>query len=67
MSSTVQGYLISAGLVVVAVIGLVVVWKVTKSLLRLAFWFAALVAVLIAGWWLLGKFGILAPPPFLPS
>ncbi|HAB14902.1 MAG TPA: hypothetical protein DCE44_00480 [Verrucomicrobiales bacterium] len=61
-----QGYLIAAGLVVVAMIGLVVIWKVTKSLVRLLFWFVALLAVAIAAWWLLGKFGILAPPPFIP-
>lgn len=61
-----QGYLIAAGLVVVAMIGLVVIWKVTKSLVRLLFWVAALLAVAAAAWWLLWKFGILAPPPFIP-
>ena len=41
MSVDAQSFGIAAGLVVVALFGLVVVWKVTKSLFTLAFWMAA--------------------------
>lgn len=56
-----QAFLIAAGLVVIALLGLVVVWKVTKSLIKLIFWLAALLILAAGGWWLLGKFGILPP------
>ncbi len=60
-----QSYLVALGLVVVGIFGVVVVWKITKSLFKLAFWLAALCAVAILGWWLLAKEGLLPPPPFL--
>ena len=59
--SQVQSYLVAAGLVAVGLLGIVVVWKLTKSLLKLLFWFFALTAVAAAAWWLLTKEG-LAPP-----
>lgn len=58
-----QSYLVAAGLVVVGCFGLVVVWKLTKSLFKLVFWFAALLAVATAAWWLLARAGLLPPLP----
>ena len=63
MSVDAQSFGIAAGLVVVALFGLVVVWKVTKSLLTLAFWMAAALVIAVAAWWLLAKQGILPPLP----
>ncbi len=63
MNHEAKAYLLAAGLVVVALCGLVVVWKVTKSLLSLLFWFASLVVLAFGAWWLLAQFGILPPPP----
>lgn len=54
---------IAAGLVVVALIGLVIVWEVTKSLVKLILWILAAVLVLAAAWWLLAAKGILPPLP----
>ncbi len=64
MSADVQNYAIAAGLVVVALCGLVVVWKVTKSLLTLVFWIVAALLIGGAAWWLLAMQGILPPLPF---
>lgn len=63
MSVDAQSFGIAAGLVVVALVGLVVVWKVTKSLFTLAFWMAAALVIAVAAWWLLAKQGILPPLP----
>jgi hypothetical protein len=63
MTQQVQSFAIAAGLVVVGLLGLVILWKVTKSLFTLAFWFAAAAAIAVAGWWLLAKEGILPPLP----
>ena len=63
-----QSYLVTAGLVVVGCFGLLVAWKLTKSLFKLAFWFAALLVIAAAAWWLLAKEGILPPlPPTAPQ
>ena len=59
----VHSFLIAAGLVVVGLLGVVVVWKITKSLFKLAFWFVALGAVAALAWWLLAREGILPPLP----
>ncbi|HTH47174.1 MAG TPA: hypothetical protein VMB21_06660 [Candidatus Limnocylindria bacterium] len=59
-----QSYLVAVGLVLVGLFGLVVVWKITKSLIKLAFWLVALGAVACLAWWLLAKEGVLPPPPF---
>ena len=61
MSTDLQSYGIAAGLVVVTLFGLVVVWKVTKSLFKLVFWIVAALLILVAGWWLLVQQGILPP------
>ncbi len=50
-------------MVVVALFGLVVIWKVTKSMVTLMFWLVAGVFIAAAAWWLLAKQGIL---PALP-
>ncbi len=60
-----QSFLVAVGLVIVGLLGLVVVWKITKSLFKLAFWLAALSAVAALAWWLLAKEGVLPAPPFL--
>lgn len=65
MSHETKAYLISAGLVVVALCGLAVVWKLTKSLLKVIFWLSVLVILAVGAWWLLAQYGIL-PPPHLP-
>lgn len=65
MGAEVQSFAVAAGLVVVALLGLVVVWKVTKSLVSLLFWIAAAVAIALAAWWLLARQGIVAPIPGL--
>ena len=61
----VQSYLVAAGLVVAGIFGVVAVWKLTKSLLKLVFWFLALVAVATVVWWLLEREGLAPrlPPP----
>lgn len=58
-----QSILIAAGLVVIGLLGIVVVWKITKSLFKLAFWFLALGVVTAAAWWLLAREGIVPPLP----
>jgi glucan phosphoethanolaminetransferase (alkaline phosphatase superfamily) len=65
MSYETRAFLISAGLVVVALCGLVVFWKLTKSLVKVIIWLAALVILAIGAWWLLAQYGIL-PAPHLP-
>lgn len=59
MIADLQSFGIAAGLVVVALFGLVVVWKVTKSMVTLLFWLVAAVLIAAAAWWLLAKQGIL--------
>jgi hypothetical protein len=56
---TVQNYGVAAGLVVVGLIGLYIAWKLTKSAVKLIFWFALLVLLLAAAGWLLEKGGFL--------
>jgi hypothetical protein len=56
---TVQNYGVAAGLVVIGLIGLYIVWKLTKSAIKLIFWFALLVGILAAAVWLLEKGGFL--------
>ena len=65
MQPTSEGhsFLIAAGLVVIGLLGIVVVWKITQSLFKLAFWFLALGVVAAAVWWLLAREGILPPLP----
>ncbi len=61
----VRSFLVAAGLVVAAVVGLVVFWKITKSLLKLLFWAAVLVVIVAGIAWLLAQEGIIpswAPP-----
>lgn len=61
----VRSFLVAAGLVVAAVVGVVVFWKVTQSLLKLFFWAAVLAVVAAAVAWLLAHEGIIpswAPP-----
>jgi len=65
MGADPQSIAVAVGLVVVALLGLVVVWKVTKSLVTLAFWIAAAAAIALAAWWLLSRQGILPPVPGL--
>lgn len=63
MNHEAKAYLLAAGLVVVSLCGLVVVWKLTKSLVSVLFWLATLVLLAAGAWWLLAQFGILPPPP----
>ncbi len=58
-----ESILIAVGLAVVALCSLVVVWKVTKSLVRLLFWLAALIVLAAGAWWLLERYGIVPPLP----
>ncbi len=67
MDPEVRTYLIAAGLVVVALLGLVVVWKVAASFVRLFFWMALLGLLLAAGWWLLFKQGLVPGPASVPT
>ncbi len=67
MDPEVRTYLIAAGLVVVALLGLVVVWKVAASFVRLFFWMALLGLLLAAGWWLLFKQGLVPGPASAPT
>ncbi len=62
MDPEIRTYLIAAGLVVVAVLGLVVVWKVAASFVRLFFWMVLLGLLFAAGWWLLSKQGLMPVP-----
>ncbi|MCW5556896.1 MAG: hypothetical protein KIT22_03510 [Verrucomicrobiae bacterium] len=65
MGADAQSFAIAAGLVVAALLGLVVAWKLTKSLVSLLFWIAAAVVIALAAWWLLARLGILPPFPGL--
>lgn len=65
MGADLQSIAVAVGLVVVALLGLVVVWKVTKSLVSLLFWIAAAAVIALAAWWLLARQGILPPIPGL--
>lgn len=56
-----QHYGISAGLVVVGLIAIYVIWKVTKSAFKLFFWLALMAGLLAAATWLLNKAGIIHP------
>ncbi len=56
---TLQNYGLAAGLVVIGLVVLYVVWKVTKSAIKLLFWMALMVALLAAAEWLLEKGGFL--------
>ena len=62
MEPQVQTFAVAASLVVLGLLGLVVVWKITKSLLKLAFWLAALVALGAGAVWLLAESGVLPKP-----
>lgn len=62
MDPEARTYLIAAGLVVVALLGLVVVWKIAASFFRLFFWIIALGLLLAAGWWLLYRQGLVPAP-----
>ena len=60
-----RSVLVAAGLVVAAVVGLVVFWKITQSLLKLCFWAAVLAVIVAAIAWLLAHEGII--PSWAPS
>ena len=62
MEPQVQNFAVAAGLVVLGLLGLVVIWKITKSLLKLAFWLVALLALGAGTLWLLGEAGIIPRP-----
>lgn len=65
MGTDLQSIAVAVGLVVVGLLGLVVVWKVTKSLVSLLFWIAAAAVIALSAWWLLSRQGILPPIPGL--
>lgn len=62
MEPQVQNFAVAAGLVVLGLLGLVVIWKITKSLLKLAFWLGALLALGAGALWLLGEAGVISRP-----
>lgn len=62
MDPEARTYLIAAGLIVVALLGLVVVWKIAASFFRLFFWIVVLGLLLAAGWWLLYRQGLVPAP-----
>ena len=62
MEPEARTYLIAAGLVVVALLGLIVVWKIAASFFRLFFWIVVLGLLLAAGWWLLYRQGLVPAP-----
>ena len=66
MDPEARTYLIAAGLVVVALLGLVVIWKIAASFFRLFFWIVALGLLLAAGWWLLHRQGLVPAPGWSP-
>lgn len=70
MDPQVHSAAVAAGLVVAGLLGLVVVWKITKSLVKLLLWLAVLLLLAGGTVWLLGEAGVmprpatwLAPPP----
>lgn len=62
MEPQVQNFAVAAGLVVLGLLGLVVIWKITKSLLKLVFWLVALLALGAGALWLLGEAGVIPRP-----
>jgi hypothetical protein len=62
MEPQVQNFAVATGLVVLGLLGLVVVWKITKSLLKLAFWLVALLALGAGALWLLREAGVIPRP-----
>jgi len=62
MDPQVQNAAVAVGLVVLGLLGLVVIWKITKSALKLMFWLAALVLLSAGVLWLLGEAQIIPRP-----
>lgn len=62
MEPQVQNFAVAAGLVVLGLLGLVVIWKITKSLLKLVFWLVALLVLGAGVLWLLGESGVIPRP-----
>jgi len=62
MDPQVQNAAVAVGLVILGLLGLVVIWKITKSVLKLMFWLAALVLLSGGALWLLGEAQIIPRP-----
>jgi|688.fasta_scaffold691286_1 hypothetical protein len=70
MDPQVQNAAVAVGLVILGLLGLVVIWKITKSVLKLMFWLIVLLVLGAGTVWLLGEAQIIprpatwiAPPP----
>ncbi len=62
MDPQVHSAAVAAGLVVAGLLGLVVVWKITKSLVKLLLWLAVLLLLGAGTLWLLGEAGVMPRP-----
>ncbi len=62
MQAQFQNVAVTVGLVVLGLLGLVVVWKITKSLVKLLLWLAVLLALGAGTLWLLGEADIISKP-----
>jgi hypothetical protein len=57
-----ESVMVAIGLAVLGLLGLVVVWKITKSLVKLLLWSAVLLALGAGTLWLLGEAKIISRP-----
>lgn len=62
MQAQFQNVAVTVGLVVLGLLGLVVVWKITKSLVKLLLWFVVLLALGAGAVWLLGEGDVIPKP-----
>lgn len=62
MDPQVQNAAVAVGLVILGLVGLVVIWKITKSLIKLLLWLAALLLLCGGTIWLLGEANVIPRP-----
>lgn len=55
MDPQVQNAAVAVGLVILGLVGLVVIWKITQSLIKLLLWLVALLLLGAGVVWLLGE------------
>jgi uncharacterized membrane protein len=62
MDPQVQNAAVAVGLVILGLLGFVVVWKITQSLLKLLLWLVALLLLCGGAVWLLGEANVIPRP-----
>lgn len=62
MDPQVQNAAVAVGLVILGLVGLVVIWKITQSLIKLLLWLVALLLLCGGTVWLLGEANVIPRP-----